>query len=242
MEKWGYAAPGNASGLYHLAHRMLWVLAVSGLFSGCIARVQIPSVDQFHVTAGAQEGIVDAELNEEQLLKQLYALMKANEGAEVPICTADRASRRCLKEGVRVFVLGGVIPGVGIRSGYAFNEISLDGRQLAFKKDNSRTTFIGTPMLTRPNDCRVHAAGGGLQVEMTRYYANWAGIGNMFMAEGWNIDFLDLNHGIVGLQLELDIKGYLTTGGGSRYVLLKFPNTPASPSTAAAQLQFLKRN
>jgi|GEM_PF-2653013 len=239
MERFVPATSENAPGINNAFRRILLVLATLWLFSGCIAKVQIPAVDQFHIAAGPQEGIIDAGLNEETLLNQLYALMKANEGLEVPICTADKDSRQCLNGGVRIFVLGGVIPGVGIRSAYAFSEISLDGSQLEFTKDNSRTTFIGTPMLTRSNKCRVHAAAGGLQVEMTKYYANWAGIGNMFMAEGWNIDFMDLDRGIVGLQLELDIKGYFTTGGGSRYVLLKFPNMPESPSQAASQFTLM---
>jgi hypothetical protein len=234
-------APVNTSGARKVASRFLLVLTAAGMLSGCIAKVQIPAVDQFHIVAGPQEGIVDTGLHEEILIKQLYELMKANEGIEVPICTAAKDSRQCLKEGIRVFVLGGVIPGIGKRTAYVFNEISLDGRQLEFSKDNSRTTFLGTPMLTRSNKCRVHAAAGGLQVEMTKYYANWAGIGNMFMAEGWAIDFMDLNQGIVGLQLELDIKGYFTTGSGSRYVLLKFPNIPESLSRSATQFIFLDR-
>jgi hypothetical protein len=235
-------APVNTSGVNNAVNRILLVLAVAGLLSGCIAKVQIPAVDQFHVATGPQEGIIDAVLHEEILLKQLYELIKANEGVEVPICTAAKDSRQCLKGGVRVFVLGGVIPGVGKRTSYVFSEISLNGRQLEFTKDNSRTTFIGTPMLARSNKCRVHATDGGLQVEMAKYYANWAGIGNMFMAEGWAIDFMDLNQGIVGLQLELDIKGYFTTGGGSRYVLLKFPNIPESLSRTTTQFIFLNRN
>ena len=237
MGRFVRVATVNTTGVKNGIHRILLVLTAAGLLSGCIAKVQIPAVDQFHVAAGPREGIVDAGLHEEILLKQLYELMKANEGVEVPICTADKDSRQCLKDGIRVFVMGGVIPGVGKRTAYVFSEITLDSRQLEFTKDNSRTTFIGTPMSTRSNKCRVHAAAGGLQVEMAKYYANWAGIGNMFMAEGWTIDFMDLNQGIVGLQLELDIKGYLTTGGGSRYVLLKFPNIPESLPRSATQFR-----
>jgi hypothetical protein len=232
-------APVNTSGAKKAINRILLVLAAGGLLAGCIAKVQIPIVDQFHVAAGPQEGIIDAGLHEAILLKKLYELMKANEGVEVPICTAAKDSRQCLRDGIRVFVWGGVIPGIGKRTAYVFSEISLEGRQLEFTKDNSHTTFIGTPILARSNKCRVHAAGGGLQVEMTKYYANWMGIGNMFMAEGWAIDFMDLNQGIVGLQLELDSKGYFTAGGGSRYVLLMFPHIPESLSRSATQFIFL---
>lgn len=235
-------APGNMTGANHHIYRILLALAAAGVFSGCIAKVQMPAVDQFHVAAHAQEGAIDAGLHEDVLLKQLYDLMKANEGVEVPLCTAARDSRQCIKDGISFFVWGGVIPGVGHRSDYIFSKIALDGRQMVFTKDNSHTTFIGTTVWTRSNECRAHVAGGGLQVEMKKYYANWAGVGNMYMAEGWAIDFMDLDHGILGLQLELDIKGYMTTGGGSRYVLLKFPNIPESVSRGAASgIDFLNR-
>ena len=46
------------------------------------------------------------------------------------------------------------------------------------------------------------------------------------MSEGWAIDYIDLEKGVVGLQLELDISGPFVLGGGSKYVLLKFPNVP----------------
>ncbi len=211
-----------------LCHHLFLLLAVTGLLSGCMPKVNIPAVEQFHMASGPQEGAMDAGANADMLLGNLYQLIKSNEGVEVPICTAEKDSKRCIKDGVSVFVWGGAIPGVGHRTAYAFSGIQRNENQLEFTKDNSRTTFIGTPMVTRPNKCRVYVADGGLQVQMTNYYANWAGVGNMMMAEGWAIDYMDLDRGIVGLQLELDIKGVLTAGGGSRYVLLKFPNLPES--------------
>ena len=235
-------APGYPSGIHHIFYHLLLVLAAAGVLSGCIAKVQMPAVDQFHMAAGSQECVIDAGLHEDMLLKQLYELMKANEGVVVPVCTAARDSRQCSKDGISFFVWGGVIPGVGHRSSYIFSKIALDGSQMVFTKDNSHTTFIGTPVWTRSNECRAHVSGGGLQVDMKKYYANWAGVGNMYMAEGWAIDFMDLDRGILGLQLELDIKGYMTTGGGSRYVLLKFPNIPESLSRSAASgIGFLNR-
>ena len=109
-----------------------------------------------------------------------------------------------------MFVLGGIIPGIGKRNYYVFSKISLNKNRLNFIKDNTSTTFIGTPMYTKENNCQVYVKNGGLQVEMTNYYANWAGIGNMTMAEGWAIDYIDLDKGVVGLQLELDISGLFT--------------------------------
>lgn len=209
-----------------LCSYLVLVLAAAGLLSGCISKVQIPAVEQFRVAVGNLEGSIDADANGQILLNNLYELMKANEGLEVPLCTASRDSKQCIKDGVGVFVWGGCIPGIGTRKCYVFSDISLREHQLEFFKDNRKTRFIGTPMLTRGNKCRVYVEDGGLKVQMTRYYANWAGVGNMTMAEGWAIDFLDLNNGIVGLQLELDIKGAFVAGGGSRYVLLKFSNIP----------------
>lgn len=149
-------------------------------------------------------------------------------GLKFLICTAKRDSRKCIKDGVAFFVFGGGIPGVGKRTCYVFSEISFGDDQLEFSKDNRGTKFIGTPMMTRANKCTACAKEGGLQVEMTKYYANWAGVGHMTMAEGWAIDYMDIDNGVVGLQLELDIKGLFVAGGGSRYVLLKFPNIPES--------------
>ena len=77
---------------------------------------------------------------------------------------------------------------------------------------------------------------------MTKYYANWAGIGNMTMAEGWAIDYIDLDQGIVGLQLELDISGLFTLGGGSKYVLFKFPNIPDILSQSESKYIFLEKD
>lgn len=210
-------------------------LAAAWLLSGCISKVQIPVVEQFHFVSGDQKGSINVDAHGEILLGNLYRLMKANEGIEVPICTAAKDSRQCVKDGISVFVWGGAIPGVGKRTCYVFSEISLGDHQLEFTKDNRGTKFIGTPMLTRGNKCHVNVRDGGLQVQMTKYYANWAGVGNMTMAEGWAIDFMDLDHGIVGLQLELDIKGIFTAGGGSRYVLLKFPNIPESFAQPSSQ-------
>jgi hypothetical protein len=228
-------------GAQDACNRLLLLLAVMGLLSGCIAKVQIPAVDQFRIASGAQEGVIDAHAQADILLDNLYQLMKANEGTEIAFCTAAKDSRRCIKDGITIFVWGGLIPGAGRRTHYAFRDIVRGENQLEFTKDNSGTTFIGTPMFTKANKCRVYASGGGLQVEMDKYYANWAGIGNMFMAEGWAIDYMDLNQGIVGMQLELDTKGYFTVGGGSRYVLLKFPNIPESLSRSATQFIFLNR-
>jgi len=90
-------------------------------------------------------------------------------------------------------------------------------------------------MYTHGNKCRAAFKDGGLQVQMANYYASWMGVGQMFMAEGWAIDYMDLDHGIVGLQLVIDIKGILTSGGGSRYVLLKFPHIPESSLQSESQ-------
>jgi len=198
--------------------------------------VQIPPVDQFHISSGAHEESVDAGVHGTLLLNNLYELLKANEGIEVPICTAARDSRQCIEDGFSVFVWGGYIPGVGGRTCYVFSKITISDKQLEFTKDNRTTTFIGTPMYAAENTCQVTVKGGGLEAEMTRYYASWMGIGQMFMAEGWAIDFMDLQHGIIGLQLELDIKGLFTVGGGSRYLLLKFPNVPEALSQSEGQL------
>ncbi len=203
-----------------MAFVAVWVL------SGCVPKVQIPVVQQFHANVGQQEGVVDVDAHGELLLGHLYQLLKANEGVEVPLCTAEKDTRKCIKEGVGVFVFGGGIPGMGTRSCYVFSDISLGERELVFTKDNRKTRFIGTPMFVKKNQGHVSVKGGGLQVRMDNYYANWAGVGNMTMAEGWAIDFMDFDHGIVGLHLMLDIKGLFVSGGGSNYVLLRFPTIP----------------
>lgn len=215
------------------------VVVAAGLLSGCISKVQIPAVDQFQVTSGDQTEIIDVDARGQILLENLYQLLKANEGVEVPMCTAERDTRQCLKEGVSFFVFGGGIPGAGSRSCVVFSDILLDDDRLAFSKDNRGTKFIGTPMTTRANTCRVHAQKGGLQVEMDNYYANWMAVGNSIMAEGWAIDYMDVDHGVVGLQLELDVKGIMVTGGGSRYVLLKFPNLPETDRPPGTQVILL---
>lgn len=61
------------------------------------------------------------------------------------------------------------------------------------------------------------------------------------MAEGWAIDNMDLNHSILGLQPAMDVKGYFTASGGSRYILLKFPNIPELLPRSAAQFSFMDR-
>ena len=212
--------------LRRICNHLFLLMAVTGLLAGCMARVNIPVVKQVQMAAGPRQDAIDAGANANMLLDNLYQLIKANEGIEITVCTAAKDSRRCISDGFSVFVWGGIIPGVGTRTAYTFSEIERKHDQLEFTKDNHRTAFIGTPMLTRPNKCRVYVTDGGLQVQMDNYYANWAGVGNMMMAEGWAIDYLDFNHGIVGLQLELDVKGIFTAGGGSRYVLLKFPKIP----------------
>ena len=206
--------------------RLIFILCIVWIHSGCIPKVNIPVVDHFNVKTNMWSGNVDVGTHEEQLLSDLYILIKANEGLKVPICGASKESKQCIKNGVTFFVQGGVIPGIGKRKYYGFSNISLSEKRLDFTKDNSSTTFIGTPMYTKENNCQVYVKNGGLQVEMTKYYANWAGIGNMTMAEGWAIDYIDLNKGTVGLQLELAISGPFVLGGGSKYVLLKFPNVP----------------
>jgi len=197
-------------------------------------------VDHCNIETDLQSRSISVGVNENQLLSDLYMLMKSNEKAIVTICEASNKSRRCIKNGVSVFVQGGIIPGIGKRDYYTFSNISLDKKSLKFTKDNSSTTFIGTPMHTRANDCRISIKNGGLQVEMTKYYANWAGIGNMIMAEGWAIDYINFDKGIVGLQLELDISGFLILGGGSKYVLLKFPRIPDALSQSYAQYKFIE--
>jgi len=222
--------------------RLLFILYIVWIHSGCIPKVNIPVVDHFNVKTNMRSGNVDVGTHEEQLLSDLYILIKANEGLKVPICEASKESKQCIKNGVTVFVLGGVIPGVGKRKYYGFSNISLSKNRLDFAKDNSSTTFIGTPMYCRENNCQVYVKNGGLQVEMTKYYANWAGIGNMTMAEGWAIDYIDLEKGVVGLQLELDISGPFVLGGGSKYVLLKFPNVPDIHSQSESKYNFLGKD
>lgn len=206
--------------------RLLFILSIIWIISGCIPKVNIPRVDSFKIKSSMHSGNIDVDTHSEQLLSDLYLLMKANEDVKIPICQASRESKQCIKNGITVFVQGGPLPGIGKRKFYMFRNMSLDKNRLDFTKDNSGTTFIGTPMYCRDHNCQVYVRNGGLQVEMKKYYANWAGIGNMTMAEGWAIDYFDLEKGIVGLQLELNISGPFTYGGGSRYVLLKFPNVP----------------
>lgn len=223
---------------HQLFHRVLLALVAAWVFSGCVSKVQIPAVEQFQVITGQRTGRVDVDLHGDLLLGNLYQLLKANEGIEVPLCTADKGTRECTKDGVGVFVFGGGIPGIGSRSCYVFSDISFGERQVTFTKDNRKTRFIGTPMLVRKNHCRVSTKGSGLEVRMDNYYANWAGVGNMTMAEGWAIDFMDLDHGIVGLELVLDIKGVFVAGGGSNYVLLKFPTVPESIHQVGTPIQY----
>lgn len=219
-------------------HLLLPILAAAWLLVGCVPKVQIPTVDEFQAISGQQEGVVDVNAHGELLLGHLYQLLKANEGIEVPLCTANKGTRKCVKNGVGVFVFGGGIPGMGTRSCYVFSDISLGERELVFTKDNRKTRFIGTPMFVRKNKCRASVKAGGLQVQMDNYYANWAGVGNMTMAEGWAIDFIDFDRGIVGLQLALDIKGVMVAGGGTNYVLLKFPTIPVSISRPGTPIQY----
>ncbi|MDK9708386.1 MAG: hypothetical protein OEL83_15185 [Desulforhopalus sp.] len=196
------------------------------LLPGCVANVQIPTIEQFQLVSAAKEENIDTEAQRKLLLDGLYQLLKTNEGLEIPVCTATRESRECTDNGFGVFVLGGPIPGTGGRTVYVFSKISLSDNQLEFTKDNRGTTFIGTPMYVMENQCQAKVVDGGMMVTMPRYYASWMGVGQMFMAEGWAIDYIDLSRGIVGLQMELDIKGLFTVGGGSRYLLLKFPKIP----------------
>ena len=214
------------------------VLVLSWALYGCVSQVTIPPVDRFNMVTAAQSGEIDVAFNEEWLLNDLYLLMKASEGEKIYLCTADKETRACIKTGVSVFVQGGPIPGLGKRKHNIFKEIKRDGQRVAFIKDNSSTSFIGIPMYAKDNKCEVLACNGGLQVEMTKYYANWAGIGMMTMAEGWAIDYVDLKNGIVGCQLELDIKGVLTAGGTSKYVLLTFPNIPEALKQSGTGYQF----
>lgn len=212
---------------------VLLALAAIWLVGGCVPKVQIPNIKQCRVISSDHDSTLDADAHADMLLGQLYQLMKANEGIEVPLCTADQDTKQCLSDRVRVFVLGGIIPGIGSRSCYVFSKISLGEHQLTFSKDNRKTKFIGTPMFCRENQCRAYVKDGGLVVEMTNYYSNWAAVGNSTMAEGWAIDFIDFDSGMVGLQLELDIKGIMVAGGGSKYVMLKFPKIPEYTTTRA---------
>ena len=222
--------------------KLLFILCIVWIHSGCIPKVNIPVVDHFNVKTNMRSGNVDVGTHEEQLLSDLYILIKANEGLKVPICEASKEPKQCIKSGVGVFVLGGIIPGIGGRKYYVFSNISLIENRLHFAKDNSSTTFIGTPMYTKENNCQVYIKNGGLQAEMTKYYANWAGIGNMTMAEGWAIDYIDFEKGVVGLQLGLDISGPFVLGGGSKYVLLKFPNVPDILSQSESKYNFLEKD
>jgi len=222
--------------------RLIFILCIVSIHSGCIPKVNIPVVDHFNVKTNIRSGNVDVGTHEEQLLSDLYILMKSNEEVKITICEASKEPKQCIKSGIGVFVLGGIIPGIGGREYYVFSNISLSKNRLDFTKDNNSTTFIGTPMYTKENDCQVYVRNGGLQVEMTKYYANWAGIGNMTMAEGWAIDYIDLDKGIVGLQLELDISGPFVLGGGSKYVLFKFPNVPDILSQSESKYNFLEKD
>ena len=222
--------------------RALFILCIVGIYSGCIPKVNIPIVDHFNVKTNLRSGIVDVGIHGEQLLSDLYLLIKANEGLKVPICEASKESKQCTKSGVGVFVLGGGIPGMGKRKFYEFSNISLNENRLDFAKNNGSTTFIGTPMYCRENNGKIYLRNGGLQVEMTKYYSNWAGVGNMTMAEGWGIDYIDLEKGVIGLQFELNIAGPFVLGGGKKYVLFKFPNVPDILSQSESKYNFLDKD
>lgn len=83
-------------------------------------------------------------------------------------------------------------------------------------------------MFTQGNQYRVSVIEGRLQVEMDNDYACWAGIGHFMMAESWAVDYIDLDKGLMGLQLALDVNGIMVVGDGIRYALLRFPNMPES--------------
>jgi hypothetical protein len=225
---------------WHSKMKAMLILGSLLLLSGCVPKVEIPVVDHFDIKTDMRSGHIDPVVYEEQLFSDLYTLMKSNEGVKVPICEASRELKQCVESGYSVFVWGGVIPGVGKRNYYLFSNISLGKDRIEFSKDNSDTTFIGTPMYTKENVGHIYVKNGGLQVEMAKYYANWAGVGNMTMAEGWAIDYIDFDGGIVGLQLELNISGPLVLGGGSKYVLFKFPNLPDTLSLSKSTYDFLE--
>ena len=208
---------------------MIWILPA------CVPKVDLPVADHFSMKSGEQSGQVDAGINSEQLISNLYLLMKANENMKILICEASPESKECIDNGVSVYVQGCIIPGLGTRKYYIFSDISLSKERIEFTKNNSGTTFIATPMYCSDNTCQIYAGNGGLRVDMTNYYANWAGIGNMTFAEGWVIDYIDFEGGIVGLQFEMNISGYFVFGGGSKYVLLKFPNVPAKLSLSGSE-------
>lgn len=206
--------------------RRIIILGIVLFCSGCVPKVDIQPVGQVRIQSNMSTGVVDTVANQKQLLSDLYTLLKTNEKTKVPICEASKEKKQCIRDGYSVFVWGGVIPGLGGRTYYFFSDISLNDDGIQFSKDNSKTTFIGTPMYTRENVGHIFIKDGGLQVEMANYYANWAGVGNMTMAEGWAIDYMDYDNGVVGLQLELNISGLFVLGGGSKYVLFTFPNRP----------------
>ncbi len=82
MHRFIQVASRHTWGAHDTCNRLLLLLTVMGLLSGCIAKVQIPAVDQFRIASGAQEGLIDAHAQADILLDNLYQLMKANEGTD----------------------------------------------------------------------------------------------------------------------------------------------------------------
>jgi len=66
--------------------RLIFILCIVWIHSGCIPKVNIPVIDHFNVKTNMRSGNVDVGTHEKQLLSDLYILMKSNEEVKVPIC------------------------------------------------------------------------------------------------------------------------------------------------------------
>lgn len=71
-------------GMDRRCQSLFLALAAAWLLSRCVSKVQIPAVEQFQVTSGDQTKNIDADAHGETLRVNLYQLIKANEGVEVP--------------------------------------------------------------------------------------------------------------------------------------------------------------
>ena len=169
------------------------------------------------------------------LFNSIASIFQINERTRVHLCEADPILRSCLHTGIRYAITVGGTPGVVHIPSFTISEVM-------FSRDLSRVSFMSTYDI-QVNGIRSFCSAAMNVIDVNERRQAMIRDNNFrcqftsdipSMAHTmFNIDFIDLDYGIIGAFYSMGISGS-STGGGTGYVLMRFQNAPGANVQAVA--------
>jgi len=178
---------------------------------------------------------VSNRMTRSHLFNSISSIFYINDQTKVHMCEADPYLRACKTNGIRYGLSVGDTPGVAYIPSFSISEVS-------FSKNLNRINFITTYDI-QVNGVRVFCSGARNTINVTsnkqamirdnNYRCQLTSDIPAIAYSIYNIDYIDLDYGIIGAYYSTGISGS-SVGGGDGYVLMRFQNAPGANTHGTA--------